>query len=104
MVDQVSSIDPVSVIVTFIVVGLVVFFLAAAGYAIFIFFKNRDRETLSIDSVLLQVALPRNNELKIDVMEQLFSSLYTIKKSGWKQKFSIQPAISFEIVAKQEDI
>ncbi|KKR72858.1 MAG: hypothetical protein UU16_C0036G0008, partial [Candidatus Woesebacteria bacterium GW2011_GWA2_40_7] len=72
--------------------------------AIFIFFKNKNREEASIDSVLLQVALPRNNESKIDVMEQLFSSLYTLKKGGWKQKFSIQPTVSFEIVAKQEDI
>ena len=37
-------------------------------------------------------------------MEQFFSSLYSIKKGGWKQKFKTQPVISFEIVAKQEDI
>ncbi|MGB6839151.1 MAG: type IV secretion system DNA-binding domain-containing protein, partial [Microgenomates group bacterium] len=37
-------------------------------------------------------------------MEQLFASLYSIKKGGWKQKFSVQPTISFEIVAKKEDI
>lgn len=104
MIDQITSINPVSVLFTFIGVGIFIFALVVLGYAVFIFFKNKDREEASIDSVLLQVALPRNNEAKIDVMEQLFSSLYTIKKGGWKQKFSVQPAISFEIVAKQEDI
>ncbi len=91
----------------FFIIGLVlllIFLLATLGYSLFIFFKNRDREKGSVDSVLLQVAIPRNNEAKIDVMEQLFAGLYSIKKGGWKQKFSVQPAISFEIVARQEDI
>jgi len=96
--------DPFTILYTLIGVGVLVFLLAAAGYAFFIYYKNRGREAPSIDSVLLQVGLQRNNELKIDVMEQLFASLYSIKKSGWKQKFAIQPTISFEIVAKPEDI
>ncbi|HKC05065.1 MAG TPA: type IV secretion system DNA-binding domain-containing protein [Patescibacteria group bacterium] len=99
-----TTIDLTSIIITLLVVGILVFGLVALGYIVFIYFKNRDRESASIDSVLLQVGLPRNNELKIDVMEQLFASLYSIKKGGWKQKFSIQPTISFEIVAKPEDI
>jgi len=81
-----------------------IFGLSALGYALFIRFKNREREKSSIDSVIIQVAMPRNNEIKIDVMEQLIASLYSLKKGGWKQNFSIQPSISFEIVAKQEDI
>jgi len=102
--DLISSINIASILFTLISVGLTVFILAIAGYIGLILFKNRDREEASIDSVLLQVALPRNNELKVDVMDQLFSSLYSMKKGGWKQKFAIQPVISFEIVAKQEDI
>ncbi len=78
--------------------------LVAVGYVVFVLFKNRSREKPSIDSVLMQVALPRNNEIKIDAMEQLFSGLISIKKGGWKQKFSIQPVVSFEIVAREEDI
>lgn len=104
MIDQYTNINPVAIISAFLGIVLVIFLLVIAGYAVYIFFKNRKREERSIDSVLLQIALPRNNELKIDVMEQLFSSLYSIKKSGWQQKFDIQPAISFEIVAKLEDI
>ena len=75
-----------------------------AGFLVFIFLRAKGREERSIDSVLLLVAVPRNNEIKIDAMEQLFSSLYSIKKGGWKQKYITQPTISFEIVAKKEDI
>lgn len=99
-----SSINFSKILFVFILIILLILLLVAFGYSIFIYFKNRNREKASIDSVLLQVAVPRNNETKIDVMEQLFASLYTIKKGGWKQKFSVQPTISFEIVARQEDI
>jgi hypothetical protein len=97
-------IDFTEIIITAVTITFLIFGLVILAYILFIWFKNRGREEASIDSVLLQVAVPRNNELKIDVMEQLFSSLYSIKKGGWRQKFSIQPAISFEIVAKMEDI
>lgn len=92
------------ILLIFILFIILILLLIAVGYIVFIYFKNRNREKASIDSVLLQVAIPRNNETKIDAMEQLFASLYTIKKGGWKQKFSVQPAISFEIVARQEDV
>ncbi len=68
------------------------------------FYRFRDREKRSLNSVLLQVAVSRSNEVKIDAMEQVFASLYAVKKGGWKQRFSTQPQISFEIVAKSEDI
>ena len=84
--------------------GVSAIFLVAVGQIALTFFKHRGREERSVDSVLLQIALPRNNETKIDAMEQVFSSLYTIKKGGWKQKFAVQPAISFEIIARREDI
>ncbi len=98
------SIDINLIIGTLITVGILVFGLAVLGYVVFTMFRHRQREEKSIDSVLLQVAVPRTNELKIDVMEQLFSSLYSMKKGGWQQKFNIQPTVSFEIVAKPEDI
>lgn len=101
---QLDSINYSGILLVIILVVILIFILVIFGYAVFIHFKNRNREKASIDSVILQVAVPRNNEMKIDVMEQLFASLYSIKKGGWKQKFSIQPSISFEIVARQEDI
>ncbi len=68
------------------------------------FLRARNREERSIDSVLLQVAVPKNNDIRIDAMEQLFSALYSIKKSIGMFSLDLQPTISFEIVAKQEDI
>lgn len=85
-------------------VGLLAFLLVVLWYVLFAFYKHRDREERSIDSVVLQVAVPKGNEIKIDAMEQMFATLSSIKKGGWKQKFDIQPVISFEIVARPEDI
>ncbi|EKE12998.1 MAG: hypothetical protein ACD_13C00107G0008 [uncultured bacterium] len=99
-----DSINYANILFIAVLTVFLIFLLVAFGYSVFIYFKNRDREKKSIESVLLQVAVPRHNETKIDVMEQLISGLYSIKKGGWKQKFSVQPAISFEIVARQEDI
>src|SRR3989344_6802336 len=99
-----DSINFTNILLSAIGIALFIFLMATLGYVIFIVFKHRKREETSIDSVLLSVALPRNNEIKIDAMEQLFSSLYSIKKGGFWQKFDIQPVTSFEIVAKQEDI
>ncbi len=85
-------------------VGLVVICLLGLGFILFTFFRFRGREKRSLDSVLLRVAVPHGNEVKIDAMEQLFAALFSIKKGGWKQKLSVQPTISFEIVALAEDI
>src|SRR3989344_6420087 len=104
MIEEILGIDPVSVFISLILIGILVFGFYALCYALFILFKNRNREVGSIDSVLLQITVTRNNEIKIDAMEQLFSGITSIKKGGWKQKFDIQPTISFEIVARQEDI
>lgn len=93
-----------TIITGLILLGLFSLLLVFLGYIVFTLFRHRGREERSLDSVLLQVAVPRGNEIKIDAMEQLFASLYSIKKGGFKQKFTAQPAVSFEIVARKEDI
>ncbi len=100
----IPTIDFTAIFIAALLIATVIFLLVIAVYATFIYFKHRKREENSIDSVLLQVAVPRNNEFKIDVMDQMLGGFYSIKKSGWEQKFDIQPTISFEIVARQEDI
>src|SRR3972149_286519 len=93
------------VLIIFLAVfSIFIFASAVAVYFIFTNIKHRNREEESIDSVLLQVAVHKNNEVKIDAMEQMFSALYSIKEGGWQQKYKTQPALSFEIVAKKEDI
>lgn len=99
-----QAINVNAILLVLVFICLVFLLLVSLGYILFTFFKFRGREERSIDSVLLQVAVPRGNEIKIDAMEQLFASLYSIKKGSWRQKFSVQPAISFELVAKVEDI
>ena len=52
------------------------------GYFFIIWWGNRDREKKSLDSTLIQVTLPRDNEIKIDAAEQFFASFAGIKASG----------------------
>ncbi len=78
--------------------------LAGLGYIAFLLWKYRSREEHSLDYVLLQVAVPRDNEIKIDAAEQLFASLHSIHHGGFWSFLKPQQHISFEIVAKSEDI
>jgi len=86
------------VVVVVVLLGVVLFYL---GKLLLIWIKNRGREAVSLESVLLQVALPRENEIKIDTAEQLFSSLSAIGKGGL---FKLPPHLSFEIVGMPGDI
>ena len=84
-------------------VGLVI--LAGLFYLFVRWFKFKDREKRSLDFVLLQVAVPRDNETKIDAAEQMFASLFSVKKSKSFLSFlKAQEHMSFEIVARKEDI
>lgn len=88
---------------------LFVLILVAGGYLLLVWYRHKDREEKSLGMVCLQVAVPRDNEIKIDAMEQVFSSLASIKKGGrgpfgWFSFLDVQPHISFELVARKEDI
>ncbi len=92
-----------------LVVGILFITLFAIGYLLVAWYRHRDREQKSLDMVCLQIAVPRDNEIKIDAMEQIYASLYSIKKGslgpfGWFTFLQSQPHISFEIVARKEDI
>lgn len=67
--------------------------------------KSRDRHKKSLESTLLEVRLPRENEIKIDAAEQLFSSFAGLKGTsgiwGWAK---VPDNLSFEIVATSRDI
>lgn len=70
---------------------------------LFLIWRYKDREDYSLSFVLLEVAVPRDNEIKVDAAEQMFSALYSIRKSGMLKKYK-QDYFSFEIVARKEDI
>lgn len=78
--------------------------LAILLYSFILWWRHKDREKHSLEYVTLQVAVPFDNEIKIDAAEQMFASLYSIKKGGWLKFLRLQPHLCFEIVAKHEDI
>ncbi len=69
---------PVSLNTVFLAIfllTLLVLVLFGLGFFVFTMLRSRGREASSVNSVLLQIAVPRGNEIKIDAMEQFFSSL-----------------------------
>lgn len=89
------------VVLVIVVVGGVLWLL---GYLVVLWLRNKDREEESLNSVLLQVCVPRDNEIKIDAAEQMFSSLASLRRDGWMEFFRQQPRLSFEIVGLPGDI
>lgn len=82
-----------------------VLFVFLGGLNLFLLWARfRSREEVSLNFVLFEVAVPRDNEIKIDAMEQVFASLASIKKGGFWQRFKAQQHVSFEIAGKKEDI
>ncbi|KKQ35370.1 MAG: hypothetical protein US51_C0007G0005, partial [Microgenomates group bacterium GW2011_GWA2_37_6] len=100
--------DPTGLFITFFAVlfgvGIFLFATALLAYLIFLAFKYRNREKEALLTTLLQVALPRDNEIKIDAAEQLFSSFASLRQSGKLSFLKLQPSISFEIVGMPGDI
>lgn len=95
----------VKVIFTFLfaifMVAVIVGFLGLLAYILLLWLRNRQRESDSLNSTLLQVSLPRDNEIKIDAAEQLFSSLASASKNSF---LKYGPPISLEIVGLPGDI
>ncbi|KKU09805.1 MAG: hypothetical protein UX12_C0001G0001, partial [Candidatus Collierbacteria bacterium GW2011_GWC1_45_47] len=87
-----------------IVLGIILLLLIVAWSLFVIYLKYSNREVVSMNFVLLEIAVPKDNEIKIDAVEQMFASLFSIKKGGFWQKFKAQQHISLEIVGKKEDI
>jgi len=85
-----------------LVIAVGVFWLL--GYIVILWWRNKNREEESLNSILLQVSVPRDNEIKIDAAEQMFSSIAALRKSGSMEFMYEQPRISFEIVGLPGDI
>lgn len=99
-----------------------IIFVVGGGLAVLLWFKHKKNllqvhsERLS-DFVMLQVFVPRDftGEKKdnqppkdfreiISVAEQLFSSCSNLSQKGWKSIIYGQSAVSFEIIAKAQEI
>ncbi len=71
-------------------------------YLFYLRFKNRSR-TLK-DKVFLQIQIPEEIELENAAVEQLYTSFYGMRKSGFMNSLKEQDHISFEIVGTQDSI
>ena len=108
-VGQIDSTSAMQLFLTslgFLALALLVLMVLAfvTGYFWIIWMRNKNREEKSLEFVLLQVAVPRDNEIKIDAADQMFSSLYSMYKSGTFSFLKAQEHFSLEIVALPEDI
>lgn len=90
--------------ISFIFMAIFLAGLGLLGYILFLIWKYQNREEASLEHVLMQVAVPRDNEIKIDAAEQLFASISSIHKSGFLSFLKPQEHLSFEIAARREDI
>lgn len=81
-------------------------FLALSGVVVcFLFYwRNRTREAQALDYVTLLVRLPKDNEVKIEAAEQMFTAIHSLKLDTFASLFQKETAIAVEIVAKKEDI
>src|ERR1700744_4102231 len=98
----------VNVLLALVLIAAGIIIVAGIGWLLFYVFvlwlRYRNRESLSLNSVLLQVTVPRENETKIDAAEQLFASLYALYGTTKFEYFKPQPHVSFEIVGLPGDI
>jgi len=90
-------------LMTAVAVGL----LILVGWGLIIWIKWKDREEKSLKQINLLVVVPEDNEVKIDAMESIISSLgsmYKTAKPKFLQFLVSQPSASLEIVGTSEDI
>ncbi|MFA6250741.1 MAG: DUF87 domain-containing protein [Candidatus Shapirobacteria bacterium] len=94
----------VGILLLLVLVGI---FLGICFYALVLWIRWRGRENKSLELVTLQVAVPHDNEVKIDAMEPIIaslSSMYKPAKPKFLQPFFAQKSASLEIVGNKDDI
>lgn len=97
----------VNLIFILVILTLVVGLLGLLLFVFVIWYKWKDREKRSLEMITLLVAVPEDNEVKIDAVEQIinsFSSFYKGAKFKFLQIFEAQPSLSLEIVGTNENI
>ena len=104
--DQLNTLldQTVSLIIQGVMILLLLALLGVFAYMFFQWLKHRRREDYSLSFVTLLVRLPKDNEIKIDAAEQMFTGLYSLKKTGPLKFLRPEDIFSFEIVALHEKI
>lgn len=73
-------------------------------YFLIVYFRLKKREKMALEMTTVEVKLQKDNEIKIDAAEQMFSEFTSLSKSGFFSAFDIDDVIVFEIVGKKADI
>lgn len=83
----------------------VILLIFGGGYVGVQFFRFRKREEASLDFTVLQITVPRDNEIKIDAAEQMFASLSGLRNPTGFLKWTKMPNhMALELIARPEDI
>ncbi len=100
--NLIFKIELFAVLLVVALIAVVLLYFAVRFFIVW--YRNKDREKKSLENALLQIAVPRNNEVKIDAAEQFIASLASLRKGGFGSSWKPQEHFSFEIVATPGDI
>ncbi len=87
-----------------VAVTIAVLMTVVLVYLIILYNRVKKREQSSLEMVTLEVKMPKDNEIKIDVAEQMFASFSALKPTGFWSFLEISDMICMEIVAKNTEI
>ena len=97
-IDQVLSIAQSALIgAVFVLVFIFLIYFGVKFYFWYLRFKNRTRSLK--DKTFFKIQINEDNEIEPAAGEQMYSSMYGIKKGGFLNSLKEQDHISFEIVA-----
>jgi hypothetical protein len=104
--DYVSTIANGAIFVGIFIaaITIAVSFTLLFFYLIILYNRLKKREQSSLEMVTLEIKLPKENEIKIDVAEQMFNSFAALKPTGFWSFLEISDMICFEIVGRLTDI
>lgn len=101
-----SQITEGIVVTVFIFIALLasIVLVVALLYIAIVFIRMKKREQKSLEMVTMEVRVPKDNEIKIDAAEQLFSAFSGLKKSGLLSFLEVDDVLAFEIVGRHSEI
>lgn len=94
----------IGLLLTILATAVVVCGAIGGFFLLRLWLRNKGRESDALSATVLQVSLPRDNDIKIDAAEQLFASFAPIGKPPTRFSFKNPPHLSFEIVGMPGDI
>lgn len=73
-------------------------------YLLIIYLRLKKREQISLEMLTLEIKVSKDNEIKIDAAEQMFSAFMSLKKSGWLSFMDLNDVLAFEIIGTKAEI